>query len=300
MLTEEQIKQSAAYHIRARQDHKLILDMPDELVPRSEEEGYAVQDAVLAWHKENEADEIGGYKAGVVSYKNRVFMGGSEVIGYDNPLFAGLRNSTIYRDEAVMKIADYCLPKDPPSPIEPEPVAMGPRVESEFAVRIGEDVPVDGAPYTRDSIGEFVAECLAGIELVDPRMEYADYGVPFGGLMIADYGGNWGAVFGHGRTDWKHLDLAALRTRIIIDGKEADTGTGADLAVHPPGHPFEILAWLTNHLIRFGGRRALPASLREGDLLLLGSAVVSQYGFKAPAEMICEWDELGAARVRWE
>ena len=299
MLTEEQINRSAAYHIKARQDHNLILDMPDELVPRSEEEGYAVQDEVLSWHKAHEGDEVGGYKAGMVSYRNRELMGGSEVIGYDNPLFAGLRNSTIYRDEAVMKIADYCPPKDPPSDVDFS-VVMGPRVESEFAVRMGEDVPVDGAPYSRDSISEFVAECMAGIELVDPRMEYTDYGIPNGGLMIADYGGNWGAVFGHGRVDWQHLDLAALRTRIVIDGKEVDTGTGADLAVHPPGHPFEILAWLANHLIRFGGGKALPASLREGDLLLLGSAVVSQYGFRAPVEMTCEWEELGEARVRWE
>ena len=76
-LTTEQAKQAAQYFIRARREHELIRDLPDELVPRTEEEGYAVQDAVLTWHKENENDEIGGYKAGLVSYRNRETLGGS-------------------------------------------------------------------------------------------------------------------------------------------------------------------------------------------------------------------------------
>ena len=297
-LTTEQAKQAAQYFIRARREHELIRDLPDELVPRTEEEGYAVQDAVLTWHKENENDEIGGYKAGLVSYRNRETLGGSEVIGYDDPCFAGLRKSTIYRDKCVMKQTDFCAA--PETLREPIPTAAGPRVESEFAVRIGEDMPASGTPYTPDSVREFVAECMAGIELVDCRMEYFDYGLPNGALMIADYGSNWGAVFGGGRTDWQHLDLAALRTKISANGKEIDTGTGADLAVHPPGHPFEILAWMANHLAKFGGRETLPNHLRKGDMLILGSATVSYYGWEPPIDIVCEWEELGEARARWE
>ncbi len=297
-LTAEQAKQSAEYFVRARHDHKLIRDLPADLVPRTEDEGYAVQDAVLTWHQENENDEVGGYKAGLVSYRNREILGGSEVIGYDNPCFAGIRKSTIYRNLCVMKQAEFCAA--PEQPREPIPIALGPRVESEFAVRIGEDMPAASAPYTPDSVREFVAECMAGIELVDCRMEYFDYGTPNGALMIADYGSNWGAVFGGGRTDWQHLDLAALRTKISANGKEIDTGTGADLAVHPPGHPFEILAWMANHLAKFGGRETLPNHLRKGDMLILGSATVSYYGWEPPIDIVCEWEELGEARARWE
>ena len=297
-MTPEQIKQSAAYFIRARHDHKLIRDLPDELVPRTEEEGYAVQDAVLTWHKENENDEIGGYKAGMVSYRNREVMGGTEAVGFDNPVIAGIRKSTIYRDQAVMKQTEYCAPPEKLS--EPIAIAVGPRVESEFAVRIGEDIPAGGVPYTQDSVREFVAECMAGIELVDPRMEYFDYGIPNGALMIADYGGNWGAVFGQGRTDWQHLDLAALRTKMSANGEEIDTGTGADLAVHPPGHPFEILAWMANHLGRYGGRETLPNHIRKDDLIILGSATISHHGWEPPVDILCEWEELGEARARWE
>ena len=83
---------------------------PGELVPRTEDEGYAVQDAVLTWHKENENDEIGGYKAGMVSYRNREVMGGTEAVGFDNPVIAGIRKSTIYRDQAIMKQTEYCAP----------------------------------------------------------------------------------------------------------------------------------------------------------------------------------------------
>ena len=297
-LTAEQIKQSAQYFIRARHDHKLIRDLPDELIPRTEDEGYAVHDAVLTWHKENEGDEIGGYKAGAVSYRNRELVGGSEAFGFDNPVVGAIRKSTIYRDQAIVKQAEFCAA--PEKPREPIPVALGPRVESEFAVRIGEDMPVENVPYTRDSVREFVAECMVGIELVDCRMEYFDYGIPNGALAIADYSSNWGAVFGRGRTDWQHLDLAALRAKISADGKEIDTGTGADLAVHPPGHPLEILAWMANHLAKYGGRETLPNHIRKGDLLLLGSATVSYYGWEPPVDILAEWEELGEARARWE
>ena len=297
-LTAEQIRQSSEYFIRARHDHKLIRDLPDELVPRTEDEGYAVHDAVLTWHKENENDEVGGYKAGMVSYRNREIMGGTEAVGFDNPVLAGIRKSTIYRDQAIMKQTEYCAPPEKLS--EPIAIAVGPRVESEFAVRIGEDMPAAGVPYTQDSVREFVAECMAGIELVDPRMEYFDYGTPNGALMIADYGGNWGAVFGQGRTDWHNLDLAALRTKISADGREIDTGIGADLAVHPPGHPLRILAWMANHLAKFGGRETLPDHIRKDDLIILGSATISYYGWEPPVDILCEWEELGEARARWE
>ena len=297
-LTAEQIRQSAQYFVRARQEHQLIHDLPAELVPRTEDEGYAVQDAVLTWHKENENDEIGGYKAGMVSYRNREIMGGVAVRGFDSPSFAGIRKSTIFHDQVVVKQAEFC--PAPEKIHEPFAYAVGPRVESEFAVHIGEDMPADGAPYSQDSVREFVAECMAGIELVDCRIECFDYGTPVGALGIADYGANWGAVFGGGRTDWQHLDLAALRTRITVNGKEIDTGTGADLASRPPGHPFEILAWMANHLAEFGGRETLPHHIRKGDLLLLGSATVSHHGWKPPVDVVCEWEELGEARARWE
>ena len=294
----EQSRQAAEYFIRARHDHKLIRDLPADLAPRTEDEGYAVQDAVLTWHKENENDEIGGYKAGIVSSRNRESVGGVEGIGYDNPCFAGIRKSTIYRDQAIIKQAEFCAASEKPA--KGIPVCAGPRVESEFAVRIGEDMPAASAPYTQDSVREFVAECMAGIELVDCRMEYFDYGKPAGALMIADYGSNWGAVCGSGRTDWQHLDLAALRTKISANGKEIDTGTGADLGLDPPGHPFEILAWMANHLAKFGGRETIPNHLRKDDMLILGSATGSHYGWEPPIDILCEWEELGEARARWE
>ena len=297
-LTAEQIKQSAQYFIRARREHQLIRGIPDELIPRTEDEGYAVQDAVMTWHKENENDEIGGFKAGAVSYRNRELIGGSEAFGFDSPVFGGIRKSTIYRDEAIVKQAEFC--PAPEKIREPIAIAVGPRVESEFAVRIGEDMPAENVPYAKDSVREFVAECMVGIELVDCHAEFFDYGLPNGAMQIADYAANWGAVFGQGRTDWHHLDLAALRTKISANGKEIDTGSGADLAVHPPGHPFEILAWMANHMAKLGGRETLPNHIRKGDFLLLGSATVSYHSWESPVDILCEWDELGEARARWE
>ena len=62
--------------------------------------------------------------------------------------------------------------------------------------------------------------------------------------------------------DWRDLDVAALRGRLIVDGHQRDEGVGADLM----GHPLNCLAWLAGSSVAeaFGG-------LKAGQVVMLGS-----------------------------
>ena len=42
-------------------------------------------------------------------------------------------------------------------------------IECEVAVKLGADVPASGAPYTRESIAEYIEWIAASFELVDRR-----------------------------------------------------------------------------------------------------------------------------------
>ena len=57
---------------------------------------------------------------------------------------------------------------------------------------------------------------------------------------------------------------------------------------------------MANHLAKFGGRETLPNHIRKDDLIILGSATISHHGWEPPVDILCEWEELGEARARWE
>jgi 2-keto-4-pentenoate hydratase len=73
-------------------------------------------------------------------------------------------------------------------------------------------------------------------------------------------------VLGPDVTEWRRLDLAALRGRIAINGETKGAGIGADAM----GHPFNAVAWLATNLAGRG------EGLRAGQVVLTGSIVRSE------------------------
>ena len=75
-----------------------------------------------------------------------------------------------------------------------------------------------------------------------------------------------GCVLGEAVSDWRRLDLATLRGRIVINGGVRGEGLGADTM----GHPFNAVAWLATNLAARGER------LQAGQVVLTGSIVRSE------------------------
>ncbi|MEX0810194.1 MAG: fumarylacetoacetate hydrolase family protein [Dongiaceae bacterium] len=238
--------------------------------PQTEADGYAIQDeatrAVVASGR-----KIGGYKIGLVTEQMRIQTGGRETLGVDTPVYGTMLADRIFREETTVRHADF--------------VQL--YIEGEFAIRIGRDVPV-AASYDRGNIGEFVESCFAAIEIVEFRLPYFDYTPPLAPLMIADNGSNWGAVVGEPVTDWRALDIPALGAEMRLDGRRVAEGAAHQLL----GHPFEVLAWMANHMNRRG------RSLAARDIVLLGSVTPSFRDFTAPAVIGVEWDALGSVAIR--
>jgi 2-keto-4-pentenoate hydratase len=160
-----------------------------------------------------------------------------------------------------------------------------PGIETEIAVRLGRDLPPRARPHTREEAAEAVAEVMAAIEIVDDRYEdFRTLGAP---SMIADNAFNAASVLGPILASWRGLDLAHLRARTFIDGREVAAGTSDALM----GHPLEALRWLAER------RSGLGLGLGAGELVSLGSITPVQW-LDAPAEARIEVEGLGEVRVR--
>ena len=195
---------------------------------------------------------VGGHKVGLVTPEIRASATGGDTdeLGWDTPVYSGLIGSRIFRDSAVVPFGE----------------CIRPRIEGEFAVRIGADIPPEKAPFTRESIGDYVEACMAGIEIVDWRMWYWDFDRPLGPLMLADICSNWGAIFSDGVTDWRSLDIPALGATLTCNGETVSSGKAS-----APARPSVRGAGLAGQ--SHGGTRPLDpprrgnsSRLRDGEL----------------------------------
>jgi 2-oxo-3-hexenedioate decarboxylase/2-keto-4-pentenoate hydratase len=78
--------------------------------------------------------------------------------------------------------------------------------------------------------------------------------------LIADNACHAAWICGPLVKDWRGLDLAAQKVRLIINGEVKGEGTGAAVL----GHPLNALTWLANAL------NARGLGLRAGDCITTG------------------------------
>ena len=234
---------STAHLIRDHRMSRRPLPRLEEGVrPLDEVQAYAVQSELHALL----APDLGpvvGHKIGCTTAVMQAFL------NISNPCAGGVFARTVYGSPARLRHADY--------------LHVG--VECEMVVRLGEDLPASGGPYTRASVSGAVAAIMAGMEIVDDR--YVDYKSMDTPTLIADDFFDAGCVLGAEVTNWRALDLTALTGVTLIDGVEVGRGRGADVM----GHPFEALAWLANNLAQRGQH------LRAGEFVFTGSVVETKW-----------------------
>jgi 2-keto-4-pentenoate hydratase len=192
-----------------------------------------------------------------------------EYLGLSGPAAGFMATGGVHRSGVVLHFADF----------------LHPGVECELAVRLAHDLPF--GPCTATEAAAAIGDLMAGIEVVENRYtDLAAVGTP---TMIGDQVYHAAAVLGDpGMTDWRALDPAALRGRLVVDGHLRDEGVGADLM----GHPFNCLAWLAGSAVveAFGG-------LRAGQVVMLGS-VTPPVWLSAPATVTVEFAPLPPVQLR--
>jgi 2-keto-4-pentenoate hydratase len=217
---------------------------PANCAPPDVEAAYAIQDAFVA-DKAKQCGPACGWKIALANPAMQAF------VGLHEPVAARMHRDQLVASPARVTASHYGRLL----------------VEFEIAVELGEDLAPRRGGYDAAQVAAAVAALRPAFELADDRG--ADYTTlnRHGLQLVADNAWNEGAVLGQRRTDWRSLDLAALRGVVRIDGEEVGSGLGSALM----GHPLDALAWLASHASRRG------LTMRAGEVAILGSLVTSKF-----------------------
>ena len=234
------IEAAAAFLLAAHREGRRFERLPAGIAPQSEEDAYRVQEAFV----DALALPVAGWKVALTSAAMR-----RVVPGIDQPCAGVIFAEHVHR-----------------SPVRlPRSALMRIGLECEAMVRLADDLPDTGRPWTRESVAGHVGALAAAFELIDDRE--ADYNNMNAFELIADNAWNGGVAVGEEIADWQALDLVGARGTLEIDGKPLGEGRGGDAM----GHPFEPLAWLANNAIARG------RPLRAGELVMTGSIIPTQF-----------------------
>lgn len=259
-MEQHKIEAAAETIWRARCSGERLSSMPAGQEPGSIDEGFAVQQAIVALAGQG----IAGWKIACTARPVQ------ELFGVNEPFFGPVFDEVLSR-----------------SPAERDAVRfpMG-CLESEVAFRMGTDLPPRSALYDRDDIVAAVDAVMPAFELVEPRFDsLLTDAAP---LAFADCAMNGGLVVGNALEDWRHLDLAELAITLSIDGEVAAEGKGANAL----GHPLNALQWLANALSKNG------LTLKAGQVVATGTCTGVNY-LRADQTAVGDFGPLGRIELRF-
>jgi 2-keto-4-pentenoate hydratase len=245
----------------ARRDRTALQPLSGKAAPRTEADGYRIQDAL---HDLLVADfgSMVGYKIGCTSAVMQQYL------NIPHPCGGGVYAKGVHESGASLNIKDF--------------VRVG--VECEIAAKLARDLLPTEAPFTAEWVAEAIEAYLPAIEIVDDR--YTDWQTIGAPTLVADDFFAAGCVLGKPVARSAAPDLLAVVGRALINGVEIGRGTGADVL----GHPHHALAWLANHLAADG------KGLRAGEIVLTGSLVKTVW-LNAGDSVVMELAGLGRVEV---
>jgi 2-keto-4-pentenoate hydratase len=185
---------TAARLVEARRSGRTIERLDPDLLPRSDDDAYAVQEETLRLL----GAKVGGWKVGSADATADIIAA---------PLLAELVRPSPARFSATE--------------------ASFRAVEAELALAIGHDVP-GGAGA--DEVWAAVTGVHVAIELLDTR--YADRSAQPAAALLADMQNNGGFAYGPANPV-AAVDFLAAKASLSIGGREAKTAIGGNPAGHP-------------------------------------------------------------------
>ncbi|MFN3744536.1 MAG: 2-keto-4-pentenoate hydratase [Hyphomicrobiaceae bacterium] len=259
-MDRARIEAAAEIIAAARREGRLLEPLPETSRPRSLAEGYEVQNVFRQiW-----PDTVAGWKIGATSPVTMERFGVNEPVY--GPFFAGDVHT---------------------SPATPSAgVLRHIAIETEFAYRLGTDLPPRAAPYSREEVVAAVDALIPAFEIISPRFAR----IPFDDVAsaAADCMLNSAMILGAPVSDWHGIDVPRHPVQLRIDGLVTGEGTGAECL----GDPRKVLDWVIEKL-RAGG-----IGLHKGQILSTGTCtgiVPLQKGQRA----IGDFGPLGKVEVQF-
>ena len=258
-MADLDIARKAAEIARLFRECRQIAILPTELMPADLDEAYRIRQAFEDIETARGRGAVAGFKIGLTTPIMQ------KLCGVDEPCYGAIFAGEVHHGRAELATGNYCR--------------LG--IETEIAVRLGEDLPQGG---DADRVAAAVESCMAAIELLEDLRH--DYKRLSAAAMVAGNVWNAGVVLGPPVTDWRRLDLARLTARLTINGREIGRGLGGDVM----GNPLNALAWLANN------RAATGMPLKRGMIVMTGSMVPIQFP-EAGDHAVVEVEGLGTAEL---
>jgi 2-keto-4-pentenoate hydratase len=190
------IKRAAKMLTEARWPGERRERLPAELRPRSMDEAYAIQLAMVA----ELGESVAGWKVASV-----------EGLGL---LMGIILSSRTFKSPAVVPAVQVPL--------------LG--AEAEIAFRFDATLSRRDEPYSRDDV-EAATTALAAIEIVDSR--FRDYSGTPPIERAADFMSNGGLVVGTIRDDWRSIDLVGIEACLLVEDVEIVRRAGGHATKDP-------------------------------------------------------------------
>src|SRR5207302_5652312 len=138
-LNHQQKAERIAALFRERRQTDIL---PAELMPADLDDAYAMRAAFEAIEVARGRGSVVGYKIGLTTPIMQ------KLCGVDEPCYGAIFASEVHHRRAELAVQNYCR--------------LG--IETEIAVRLGEDLPNGGG---RDRVADAVESCMAAIELLE-------------------------------------------------------------------------------------------------------------------------------------
>lgn len=245
----------------ARRSRTPLEPLAADIAPKTEADGYRIQDAVHDLLAADFGARV-GYKIGCTSAVMQQYL------NIPHPCGGGVFAKGVHDSGVTLSAKDF--------------VRVG--VECEIAVRLARDLLPTEEPFTAEWVAEAIDAYIPAIEIVDDRyVQWETMGAP---TLIADDFFAAGCVLGQPVARSAAPDLLQVIGRALVNGAEVGQGTGADVL----GHPHHALAWLANHLAADG------KGLRAGEIVLTGSLVKTVW-LNAGDRVVMELAGLGKVQV---
>lgn len=259
-MTPEGVGEAVEAMLRARREVRPIPGLPEAGRPANFDEAYLVQDAFVRATGQG----VGGWKVGCTSEAAQTML------KVDEPFFGPVFSPLIFRSPAEPGAGSFHM--------------MG--IECEFAFRMGRDLPAKDDPWQREQVIAAVQAVVPAIEVISTRLDdFAGYG---GYQIAADCGANGALVLGQEVRDWQDLDLDRHEVRLVIDGLDKASGTGAAVL----GHPLNALIWFVAKMQERG------RGLRTGEVISTGTC--TGITFVEPEQpVLADFGSLGTVEVKF-
>lgn len=232
-MTPEQISQTFR---EARQAGQPLSAYPGEQVPADLALAYRIQDmAIAAW-----PDEVVAWKVALIAPAFQQQYGDVRVAG---PVFA--RRFTMAGTQTV----DETI------------IAGGlAAVETEFAIRINDNFPLDTRFDNPMQLKPFIGAVHAAVEVAGSPLATLSALGP--GSVVSDFGNNIALLIGPELPDFFSHELEFWQTDMLVNGERVGEGHAGRI----PDGPLAALLFLANNLVSRG------KSLRPGDWVSTGAS----------------------------